>query len=302
MVLLYVTESNGSSPGRKGFCMAVSPYAMQGSIGGGIMEQKLVELARDLLKKGKHEAILKHQIHRKDASKDQSGMICSGDQTIAMVPLYPSCLPVVGRLLACLQNSSSGVLRLSPEGIDFEEETPANDDYFVVGDNWAYQEQIGFKNRLFVIGGGHVGLAFSKVMANLDFHIHVFDDREGLNTLENNHYAHRTTVVSYEQLGNLIPEGAHNYVVIMTFGYRSDDVAVRQLLDKKLKYLGLMGSQAKIDQLLAGLRHSGVSEEHISRICTPIGLPIDSKTPAEIAISIAAEIIGVKNKAKKGNS
>ncbi|EAY25508.1 XdhC family protein [Microscilla marina] len=294
VMLLYVVESKGSSPGRQGFSIAVTQKALQGSIGGGIMEHKLVEWARDLLQKQPYEVQLKRQVHRKSEQKDQSGMICSGEQTIAFIPLVSKDLPVVQQVL----NAASGLLKLSPQGLGFQTKAPAlpRYQYFeATHQEWSFAEQIGVQNNVYIVGGGHVGLAFSQVMANLDFRIHIYDNRPGLNTMEANHYAHYKRVLPYDQLGEAIPAGANHYAVVMTFGYRSDDIAIRQLLGKPLKYLGLMGSQAKIDQLLANLRKDGFPEEQIKKVHTPIGIPIRSKTPAEIAISIAAEIIAVKN-------
>jgi xanthine dehydrogenase accessory factor len=85
------------------------------------------------------------------------------------------------------------------------------------------------------------------------------------------------------------------YVVVMTVGFASDEVVIRQMLDKDLKYFGVLGSRAKMAQLMKNLKGEGHSKEKLDRIRTPIGLPINSQTPEEIAISIAAEIISVKN-------
>ena len=101
---------------------------------------------------------------------------------------------------------------------------------------------------------------------------------------------------SYEEIKNFISSGENNYVVIMTFGYRTDDIAVRALLDKKFKYLGLLGSQKKIEELFNTYKNEGISKEVLKRIHSPIGISIKSQTPEEIAISIAAEIIAVKNR------
>src|ERR1700732_4464706 len=80
---LYVLESIGSSPGRQGFFMVVNGEgAMEGSIGGGIMEHKFTEMARRSLSQGDTGWSLRRQIHDKDVARDQSGMICSGEQTI----------------------------------------------------------------------------------------------------------------------------------------------------------------------------------------------------------------------------
>ena len=89
VMLLQVTYSEGSSPGRQGFQMAVSKdKKMVGSIGGGIMEEKLVEWSMSLLEKGEQQVLLKHQYHDKEHSQNQSGMICSGHQVIAFIPFY----------------------------------------------------------------------------------------------------------------------------------------------------------------------------------------------------------------------
>ncbi|MBL0013205.1 MAG: XdhC family protein [Flavobacterium sp.] len=82
-VLMVVIANEGSSPGRKGFKMLVTQNQMYGTIGGGIMEHKLVEYARSLLEKLDFKPFIKHQIHDKSAPTNQSGMICSGRQTIA---------------------------------------------------------------------------------------------------------------------------------------------------------------------------------------------------------------------------
>jgi xanthine dehydrogenase accessory factor len=112
-----------------------------------------------------------------------------------------------------------------------------------------------------------------------------------------NNYAHRRiTVQDYSELGKLIGSSPDNYVVVMTFGYRTDDVAVRALLEKDFGYFGLLGSKKKIIQLFDVYRSEGIAEENINRIFAPVGLSINSRTPEEIAVSIAAQIIQVKNR------
>src|SRR5678815_5638858 len=87
VMLLYVLESKGSSPGRQGFFMAVNAKGdMEGSIGGGMMEHKFVEMAIEKLRVQHLEFGVRKQIHDKTAPKEQSGMICSGEQTILLYP------------------------------------------------------------------------------------------------------------------------------------------------------------------------------------------------------------------------
>ena len=305
VTILQVVESIGSSPGRQGFRMAVVKQSLMGSIGGGIMEQKLVTLARSRMREGWVEPLIKRQIHNKDAVQDQSGMICSGEQTIIFYTFNNEDLAIVEKIIDSLelnmiQNGSSteGVLFLSnKEGFQFLSKKNDNN-YLCIKSNESiiYEENLGFKNHLYIIGGGHCSLALSKQMRLLEsFKIHLLDDRDDLNTFIDNDFAHVKSTVDYAHISDFVPEGNTHYVVIMTVGYRSDDVVLRGLLSKKFKYIGLLGSQAKVDTMFQNLRNEGVGEEILKKIHAPIGLYLKSQTPEEIAVSIAAEIIGVKN-------
>jgi xanthine dehydrogenase accessory factor len=210
----------------------------------------------------------------------------------------------VAALVASLEFFRNGWLRLSPRGLAFSEGGAAsgvavNDYYFVrrSEEDWEYMERTGYKDRLFIIGAGHCGLAFSRIMRTMDFYITVFDHRPGLETLVRNEYVHEKVLVGdYEELAKWIgADAVHHYVVIMTQGYRTDDRAVRTLLPMDFRYLGLLGSKAKIAKMMTDYRAEGVDEERLRRVRAPAGFTIHSQTPEEIAISIAGEIIGVKN-------
>lgn len=310
VMLLYVLESSGSSPGRQGFFMAVNANGeMEGSIGGGIMEHKFVEMAKERLKaqgtrdkayttrhKGQE---IRKQYHDKAAAKNQSGMICSGEQTIFLYRVQPSDAATIQNIMASLEQNKNGTLLLSSSGINFSTTVPAKDYYFAMRlqHDWEYAEKTGYKNQLFIIGGGHCALAFSKLMREMDFYIRLYDERKELKTMVENDAVHEKHLINdYSQLGELIPSGQNHYVVIMTLGYRTDDTAIRALLGKKVKYLGLLGSAAKIHKMFDGYRQEGIQKTGLQKIHAPVGLSIKSQTPEEIAISIAAEIIQIKNK------
>lgn len=307
VMLLYVLESKGSSPGRQGFFMAVNANSeMEGSIGGGIMEHKFVEMAKSSLQSsvgGRQSGhTIKKQFHDKSAAKDRSGMICSGEQTILLYEVKEKDLSTVQKIIASLDQNKNGTLILSPGKIEFDDLAAVNDFEFTFQseEEWLYKEKTGYKNKLFIIGGGHCALAFSKLMRSMDFYIYVYDDRKELKTMMENDSAHEKHFVDdYTALKEMIPAGSDHYVVIMTFGYRTDDIALRALLGKEFKYIGLLGSKNKIEKMFDDYKKEGVNEAWLQRIHTPIGLSIKSQTPEEIAVSIAAEIIKVKNEDAK---
>jgi xanthine dehydrogenase accessory factor len=300
VLLLYVLESKGSSPGRQGFFMVVNAGdEIEGSIGGGIMEHKFTEMARERLRQNEAFLSVHRQVHDKTVTKDRSGMICSGEQTILLYRLGEKDRAAIEHIAACLSGFHNGALQLSPAGLAFSEQVPSTDFYFNKRSetDWRYEEKAGYKHRLFIVGGGHVALAFSRIMRMMEFHISLFEHRPELVTLSRNEFVHEKILVQeYAELREMIPSGGPNrYMVIMTLGYRTDDQAVRAVLDKEFRYFGMLGSKAKFGKLLADYRAEGIAEETLQLIHSPAGLSINSQTPEEIAISIAAEIIQVKN-------
>ncbi len=308
-IFLIVVESEGSSPGRQGFKMAVAADGeLFGSIGGGIMEHKLVELARDMLEKGEQNILLKEQIHDKKSPVNQSGMICSGRQMVAILPINEAGKISLKNIFAALENDQTGILTLSPGGILFDvnasiskphspfrkfqtfgKVTPSDAE-------WVYQESVPFQQIVHLIGGGHVGLAASQLLALLGFYVKIYDDRQDLNTLAQNVFAHEKIITDYENIGELILENSQEYVIIMSFTYRTDKLVLKQLLGRQYYYLGMMGSAEKVRQLFEELEMEGFSKADLVQVHTPVGLPIFSKTPMEIAVSVAAEIILMKNR------
>jgi len=299
-MLLVVAESSGSSPGRQGFKMIVAKDDLAGSIGGGVMEVRLVEQAKLKLKNEelKIGSEIFEQVHQKK-SPNSSGMICSGKQTVIFFYLNSSHLKAVREIIRALESQQPKVLQITnyklqitnfqSEDFDFKFEYSGENDFL-------YEEKLGFKHKLFIIGGGHCALALSEIAAKMDFYITLFDDRPNLNTLEKNKFVHEKHIIkSYEKIGDYISSGANVYVVVMTLGYQSDEIVIRALFDKKFKYFGVLGSRAKMKTLFVNLEKEGFPKRELAKIKTPIGLPINSQTPEEIAVSIAAQIIAVKN-------
>lgn len=292
---MCVIDSKGSSPGRMGFKMAVNEDGeLLGSIGGGIMEHKLVELCKsDLLKKD-FDPFIKRQIHQSNIPKDKSGMICSGEQTIAFYELDNSYNELIGELVNW---SGNGALIFSEKGIRLNREYSIREkfDLKLKANSWSLIENLNYRPTIHIIGGGHVGLALSELAHALDFEVKIYDDREKLNTLDQNQWAEQIPIPDYSEIKSALIHGMDDYVVLMSFGYQTDKILLKELVQEEFHYLGMMGSSEKVKKLFGELISEGITNEHLSRVHAPIGIPIASKTPKEIAISILAEIIQVKN-------
>lgn len=298
-VLLLVAESTGSSPGRQGFKMAVNNTgAMVGSIGGGTMEYKFVEAAKDLEAQKRSFTDCKRQVHRKN-DPEHSGMVCSGEQI--NITCLINDIDTIDKIISAIETDTIGVMKISNYGISFQPAIQNNEDFtlHLINDNdWFYEENIGLKHTLSIIGGGHVGLAMSDFFRKLDFRVIVYDNRPYCKTVLENNYAHKIIIGSYSKLSSQIATMKNHYVVVMTFSMPHDVEALKSIIHYNFTYLGVMGSETKIDKIKVQLLEYGIEQEKLNKLYAPIGEPINSQTPFEIAVSIAAQIIKVKNKSK----
>jgi len=297
VMVLFVVHDEGSSPGRQGFSMAVAADdTMVGSIGGGIMEFKLVERARKMLSSGDQQILLMEQHHDKESTEHQSGMICSGSQVNVFVTFTKADLLRIDQIL----EGNPIFMELSAGGMTLREPTAKDTRYqfqYHTDSDWLYTEQLNKRPVLHIVGGGHVSLALSELMCFLGFYSKVYDDRPELNTILQNFFANEKIMVpDYQQLVGRMNLQREDYVVVMTIGYRTDKIVLQQLLREDIYYLGMMGSKKKRELLFGELKEEGFSEQELAKVYTPIGIEINSITAPEIAVSIAAEIIDEKNK------
>jgi len=292
--LLTVIENVGSSPGRQGFKMFISQDGfMLGSIGGGIMEYQFVEKVKKDLKAEKLEILFKRQIHQKKEQKDSSGMICSGEQTVVFHPLNKKDIPVIKKIISSIKHNKKGTLELNHEGVFFHNTILDKQFKFHNQQNWTFKEQLAYKEVFFIIGGGHVGLATSQIMNYLGFYVVIFDNRKDLNTLEKNEFADEKHVIDYQEIEKYIKP--NNFVAIMTSNFIDDKQILFKIINIQHHYLGVLGSKAKTKTIFNELRNKGFSKEQLDQVFAPIGFPIKSQTPEEIAISIGAQVVKVRN-------
>ena len=155
--------------------------------------------------------------------------------------------------------------------------------------NWFAQ-----KPCLFICGGGHVAKELADFASKLDFRIHVIDSRPEFACKESFPYAEKVICDKFENLSEYLVENA--FYAVVTPGHQADYTCVKAICDVNYRYLGMIGSKGKVAKTFERLRNDGINEDILSSIHAPIGLKIGAATPGEIAISILAEIIEVKNK------
>ena len=206
VALSVVTDSSESSPGRQGFKMAYSTGEIQaGTVGGGILEAKIIKL----IKKG-FETNTRFFVnvlhHDPDSEHEKSGLICGGTQTVVTYFLNPSDIELVNRIIEKFDKQEECVLVINQNGISLSStSTPHKRFKFNIKNinEFEYRETYGITDTAYIIGGGHVGLAVSKIMSLLDFYVVVMDERQNVFTMEQNDYAHRKIICKFEELNQL---------------------------------------------------------------------------------------------------
>ncbi len=158
-----------------------------------------------------------------------------------------------------------------------------------------YIEPIEPSPELYIVGAGHVGFHLGRAAHEAGFQVHVIDDRE---KFANRERFPTATEIIVEDIPAWIERTAlptHAYVVIVTRGHTNDLEALRALAPRDVRYLGLIGSRAKVARIYDQLVADGMPAERLAHVHAPIGLEIGAVTPQEIAVSILAELIAVKH-------
>lgn len=299
VMLITVISVKGSSPGKRGFKMAVSSGGgISGSIGGGVMEYKMAELAKEYITDGSKQAFLKWQIHDPEAGEDASGLICAGSQLHAFVPLSLNDLQHLKKLVSDVEQGLPIHIRLSSGGLEVNSGTLSGTSGFSDGTDWEYQEEVYPPKTLYIFGGGHISLPLSQIARIIGLRVVVLDDRERLNTMEQNTFASVKKTINYANSAEEITHPSTSFVCIMTVGHGSDQLILEQMIRLPLHYLGMIGSRKKIEKIFSNLESKGFTKQELSKVDAPMGIPINDELPEEIAVSIAGGIIKTKNKSK----
>ena len=157
-----------------------------------------------------------------------------------------------------------------------------------------YIEPLEPPPALYLVGAGHVSYHLARAAQTVGFKLHVIDDREKFANIERFPDAEEIVVDAIPEWLTQAELPAHAFAVILTRGHRHDLDALRALAPKDLRYLGLIGSRAKVARIYEALEAEGITPEQLRKVHAPVGLDLGAVTPEEIAVSILAEMIAVK--------
>lgn len=314
VVLCSILASSGSTPRGAGAKMAVfADGHTVGTIGGGAVEKCSGEKALEVLQ-SKQSLVQGYCLAPNQVA--DIGMICGGNVTVYFQyfdPADENGRALLQGILELLRGDDDSWLVYRMDGGcvsamgTFDEAhglrftdciTPEalrpmllSNAFTKKGDPGYYIEPLTQAGHAYIFGGGHVGTALAPVLASVGFRVVVCDNRPDF--AKPDHYPSAEQVI----LGDYLDIGAHltltenDYVCIMTPGHQADREVLLQALRSPATYIGCIGSRHKIAATNAYLMANGIPEADLSRVHAPIGLEIYGQTPAEIAVSVAAEMI-----------
>lgn len=159
-------------------------------------------------------------------------------------------------------------------------------------DGLVFEEPFYKRERMIILGGGHIADMLTLMAKATGFYVIVVDDRADMARIERFPYADEVILSGYHDAIDKLKVGSRDYVIIVTRDHYFDTKCVEALANREEPYYtGLIGSRKRVALVFEGLRKEGYDEGRLSRICTPIGLNIGAKTVEEIDISIMAEVI-----------
>jgi xanthine dehydrogenase accessory factor len=291
VTLVTVVETWGSAPRPPGALLAVrGDGIVSGSVSGGCVEDDLI--AR--IKAGERSTLPSMIAY--GVSKDEAarfGLPCGGTLRLVQEPLTDSAWveellarTAAHELVARTLTLATGHVQLAAAARDARMQFDGSKLTTLFGPRW----------RLLLVGAGQLSQAVAQIAMLLDFEVLVCDPREEYATALNVPGAVRVPGMPDDAVRELQPD-AHTAVVALTHKPKLDDMALLEALRSGAFYVGALGSsrnQAKRRERLA--EHFGLTQAELDRLHGPVGLRIGAKTPAEIAVSVLAEIVECKNR------
>ena len=304
LVMVTVTASSGATPRGAGARMLVGQSGrLRGTIGGGAVEYRCQQLAQTVLAEKSSRG---HDFSLTREDVEHLGMICGGACHVFFHYLPAGDPALLALADAAEERFAQGmetwlVSELSDGGRLFlaDKENAAWAPYLtrqphrvqVEGREW-YVEQLVSGGRVYVFGGGHVAQELVPVLAHVGFRCVVMDDRPEFADKALFPGAEQVILGDFHRIADFLTIGGEDYVCVMTRGHAGDTVVQAQVLRCHPCYCGVIGSRHKAAGVRKALKEEyGLTEAELEQVTTPIGLGIQAETPAEIAISIAAQLI-----------
>ena len=287
-MLATIVWDDGSAPRRGSQMLVGAEGLLSGTIGGGAVELRSIQLARALLA-GQHvDALYDFKLSR----DGELGMACGGDVTVLFTPARLSDRvwdALAAEVLRRVRDRVPGWLVLPLDGAAPHIAETAGDRRGRV-----LPCRCRWGERAVIFGAGHIARALTPLLRTIGFRPVVVDDRPGFATAEHFPQADRTICGDFDRISDYLTLTPEDYVVIMTNGHEHDFQAEVQVLRGETAYVGVIGSRKKTAFVNQRLREAGIPEEKIAFVHTPVGTPIKAVTPEEIAVSIAGEMICVR--------
>lgn len=314
-LMALVIAKDFSSPRGPGAKMLVLEDRIEGSVGGGGVEGAIIEKAREMMAEGQREILIMTFDLTAEESNDLH--VCGGRVTVALIPLDEERFgESFKEMLQAMKAGVSGLWLIASKGSDLEslfwtqgEEAPALSLWKTALPNiaetapYTHEDQelivdyIHVGDRVHLFGGGHVSHAVAKLLPDLHFACTVYDDRPEFIGPDRFPDAHSVAVEDFESLPAL-ELNPRDYIVILTRGHAYDEDVLAWALTHAPGYIGMIGSKTKVQTIFDHLLSQGFSQNSINRVHAPIGLPIGGDSPAEIAISIVAELMQYRKEYK----
>lgn len=303
LALSSVLATRGSMPRHAGACMArFEDGSFAGTIGGGHIEQMALERSSELLKEAESKDVLPSELEWYTHAKTQ--MACGGDALVGIEVWDSEKLPLLEEILSALREKKTRwlvetwedgtpVLHLGrKESFPPEAAKECSDVCYWNEEAKRYSEPIGPNPVAWVFGGGHVGEALVPVLASVGFRPVVVDDRKDICVPERFPKAEQVILADFKDLAHAgIEVAPEDFVVVLTHGHAADIDVLEQTVPVHPAYIGCIGSRGKAAFARKTLEERGIPKADAAAIHLPIGEAILAVTPAEIAVSIAAEMI-----------
>jgi xanthine dehydrogenase accessory factor len=193
--------------------------------------------------------------------------------------------------LRCISDKKTRLLELA-----LDDESAESIGVLCGGQVKIFIEPIHGPSTLYVFGGGHIAVPLVQFAKTLEFAVVVVDDRQDFASKERFPQADEVKVGEFGNVTRSMDFSEGDCVVIITRGHAHDEVVLKECLSKARLpgYIGMIGSRDKIARTYSNLRDQGISRELLAKVRAPIGLDMGARTPAEIALSIIAEIIAYR--------